>query len=88
EAKTPQRDKSVDDTLEISEKEWDSLRADIAQSRRERDALRKMVNTLLPLPDGNDMVHLKSLEKEFGDLKAKLSQAEDACIKVEDKKCE
>jgi chromosome segregation ATPase len=88
EANTPQRDKSVDDTLETSEKECDSLRADIARSRRERDSLRKMVDTLLPLADGNDMVHLKSLEKEVADLKAKLSQAEDACIKVEVEKCE
>jgi len=42
EAKTPQRDTSVDDKLETSEKECDSLRADIARSRRERDALRRM----------------------------------------------
>jgi len=88
EAKTPQRDKSVDDTLETSEKECDSLRADIARSRRERDALRKMVDTLLPLVDGNDMVQLKSLEKGVADLKAKLSQVEDACIKAEVEKCE
>ena len=77
EAKTPQRDKSVDDRLEAAEKECDSLRADITRSRRERDALRKMVDTLLPLADSNDKVHLKSLEKEVADLKAKLSQAED-----------
>jgi predicted nucleic acid-binding Zn-ribbon protein len=88
EAKMPQRDTSVDDKLETSEKECDSLRTDIARSRRERDALRKMVDTLLPLADGNDMVQLKSLEKEVADLKAKLSQAEDACIKVEVEKCE
>ena len=88
EAKTPQRDKSVDDKLEAAEKECDSLRADIARSRRERDALRKMVDTLLPLADGNDMVELESMEKEVVDLKAKISKAEEARINVEVEKCE
>ena len=88
EAKTPQRNKSVDDKLETSEKECYRHRADITRSRREGDALPKMVDTLLPLADGNDMVQLKSLENEVADLKAKLSQAEDACIKIEVEKCE
>ena len=88
EAKTPQRDKSVDDKLEAAEKECDSLRADIARSRRERDALRKMVDTLLPLADGNDMVELESMEKEVVDLKAKISKAEEARINVEVEKFE
>jgi len=87
EAKTPIRDKSVDDKLEAAEKECDSLRADIARSRRERDSLRKMVDTLLPLANGNDMVELKSIEKEVVDLKAKLSKAEEARINVEVEKC-
>jgi len=87
EAKTPQRDKSVDDRLEAAEKECDSLRADITRSRRERDALRKMVDTLLPLADGNDMVELESMEKELVDLKAKISKAEEARINVEVEKC-
>lgn len=80
-AKTPGQDKSVDDKC-------DSLRADIAQSRRERDALRRMADTLLPLADGNDMVQLESMEKEVSDLKTKLSRAEEVYIKVEVEKTE
>ncbi|KAL3789083.1 hypothetical protein ACHAW5_009822 [Stephanodiscus triporus] len=81
EAKTPGRDKSVDDKC-------DSLRDDIAQSRYERDALRRMADTLLPLADGNDMMQLESMKKEVSDLKTKLSRAEEAYIKVKVEKTE
>ncbi|KAL3822589.1 hypothetical protein ACHAXA_011508 [Cyclostephanos tholiformis] len=76
------------DKLELAEKECAILRADITQFKRERDALRKMVDTLLPLADGNDIVQLESLEKEVVDLKAKLSKADEAYIKLESEKCE
>jgi chromosome segregation ATPase len=85
---TPGRDTFVIGKGELTGHECDSLRADITRFKRERDALRKMVDTLLPLADGNDKVQLESMEEEILDLKAKLSKAEDAYMKLEGEKCE
>jgi len=71
-----------DENGELSRLECTSLRAVIARLNRERDALRRMVDTLKPLASDGEIIQLDAMENEIEDLKTKLFQAEEAYCKI------
>jgi chromosome segregation ATPase len=75
--------KDKDENAELSKMECTSLRAVIARLNRERDALRRMVDTLKPLATDSDIIQLGAMENEIEDLKTKLFLAEEAYCKIE-----
>lgn len=72
-----------DDNGNLARMECASLRAVIARLNRERDALRRMVDTLKPLATDSAIIQLEAMENEIEDLKTKLFLAEEAYCNIE-----